>query len=393
MAEDKRKNLGKEISMDVKDTFFDDPFFRDWWNDFDVPMKDKTLQRQISETPRKGMLDSFFDLKMGKGLEGQGGFTSSRFTSSSSFALKDGKFSLTVDSKNFDPEDIDIRVEGEKLIVHGERDVQKGSSSFKSQFHKSYDLPKGIDVENISSQINSSGQLVISAPSLLKEEEDTNLVIERCMASMGPSTEEKFEVKKETLADGSEATTTIQETTTKEEKVIPMAIGGTGGSMTMSSKRTSSTTSTSTQGGEMSIPISRGGITAVKSPRPRTLPFAFDSMGGMDLSMPSLNMPSADDMMAQMQKQMEAQMQSMMSGMGSMQVSMPSMQMTHDEWYGIYASFHAINANDTGIFFFFNNNLPRNGTTNPTTKSCQNSTSSSATTRDSSRVLCTTSSN
>ena len=48
MAEDKRKNLGKEISMDVKDTFFDDPFFRDWWNDFDAPMKDKTLQRQIS---------------------------------------------------------------------------------------------------------------------------------------------------------------------------------------------------------------------------------------------------------------------------------------------------------------------------------------------------------
>ena len=48
MAEDKKKCLGKEISMDVKDTFFDDPFFRDWWNDFDVPMKDKTLQRQIS---------------------------------------------------------------------------------------------------------------------------------------------------------------------------------------------------------------------------------------------------------------------------------------------------------------------------------------------------------
>ena len=33
---------------DVKDTFFDDPFFKDWWNDFDAPMKDKTLQRQIS---------------------------------------------------------------------------------------------------------------------------------------------------------------------------------------------------------------------------------------------------------------------------------------------------------------------------------------------------------
>ena len=275
------------------------------------------------ETPRKGMLDSFFDLKMGRGLGSQGGFTSSSYTSSSSFVLKDGKFSLTVDSKNFDPEDIDIRVEGEKLIVHGEREVQRGSSSFKSQFHKSYDLPKGIDIENISSSINSSGQLVISAPSLLKEEEDTNIVIERCMASMGPSTEEKVEVKKETLADGTEVETTTQTTTTKEEKVIPMTIGGSGGSMTMSSKRT--VTSSSSQSGEIPISIGRvGGITAVKSPRPRTLPFAFDTMGGMDMSMPNLNMPSADDMMAQMQKQMEAQMQGLMSGMGSMQVSMPT---------------------------------------------------------------------
>ena len=48
MAEGKKNTLGKEISMDVKDSFFDDPFFRDWWNDFDAPMKDKTLQRQIS---------------------------------------------------------------------------------------------------------------------------------------------------------------------------------------------------------------------------------------------------------------------------------------------------------------------------------------------------------
>jgi hypothetical protein len=48
MAEGKKSTLGKEISMDIKDSFFDDPFFRDWWNDFDAPMKDKTLQRQIS---------------------------------------------------------------------------------------------------------------------------------------------------------------------------------------------------------------------------------------------------------------------------------------------------------------------------------------------------------
>ena len=48
MAENNTKKAGKEVFMDVKDSFFDDPFFRGWWNDFDAPMKDKTLQRQIS---------------------------------------------------------------------------------------------------------------------------------------------------------------------------------------------------------------------------------------------------------------------------------------------------------------------------------------------------------
>ena len=45
MAEDKKRTT---ISMDVKDSFFDDPFFKDWWNDFDAPMQDKAFQRQIS---------------------------------------------------------------------------------------------------------------------------------------------------------------------------------------------------------------------------------------------------------------------------------------------------------------------------------------------------------
>ena len=53
MAENNTKKAGKEVFMDVKDSFFDDPFFRGWWNDFDAPMKDKTLQRQISGKHRQ----------------------------------------------------------------------------------------------------------------------------------------------------------------------------------------------------------------------------------------------------------------------------------------------------------------------------------------------------
>ena len=48
-GEDGQGNNRKLVSLDVKDTFFDDPFFRDWWNDFDLPKQNATsLQRQIS---------------------------------------------------------------------------------------------------------------------------------------------------------------------------------------------------------------------------------------------------------------------------------------------------------------------------------------------------------
>ena len=38
------------VCTTIKDSFFDDPFFKDWWNDFDLPMEsyNKTFQRQIS---------------------------------------------------------------------------------------------------------------------------------------------------------------------------------------------------------------------------------------------------------------------------------------------------------------------------------------------------------
>ncbi len=39
------------VSTIVKDSFFDDPFFSDWWKDFDAPAQqtyDKTFQSQIS---------------------------------------------------------------------------------------------------------------------------------------------------------------------------------------------------------------------------------------------------------------------------------------------------------------------------------------------------------
>ena len=69
-------------------------YLQDWWNDFDLPMQSyqKTFNRQISETPRRSMLDSFFDLKMGR--QGRDSFLTSGTSHSSSMKLKEGVYTI-----------------------------------------------------------------------------------------------------------------------------------------------------------------------------------------------------------------------------------------------------------------------------------------------------------
>ena len=39
---------GQTVSTIVRDDFFNDPFFKDWWADFDMPLRNVQFSRQIS---------------------------------------------------------------------------------------------------------------------------------------------------------------------------------------------------------------------------------------------------------------------------------------------------------------------------------------------------------
>ena len=54
--------------------------------------------------------------------------------------------------KDFDPEDIDIKVEGGKLILSGRREVKHGNSSSVRTINQSFGLPKDIDVSKLSTE-------------------------------------------------------------------------------------------------------------------------------------------------------------------------------------------------------------------------------------------------
>ena len=51
--------MAQSVSTVVRDDFFNDPFFKDWWADFDMPFKTVQFNRQVSgeQSTRYWLLD------------------------------------------------------------------------------------------------------------------------------------------------------------------------------------------------------------------------------------------------------------------------------------------------------------------------------------------------
>ena len=59
---------------------------------------------------------------------------------------------------------MDIVVEGQCLIIKGEREVKRGSNVSKRVFNQKFDLPVGAEVDKITSEYKLDGKLVVSVP-------------------------------------------------------------------------------------------------------------------------------------------------------------------------------------------------------------------------------------
>ncbi|XP_034033466.1 heat shock protein beta-11 [Thalassophryne amazonica] len=79
-----------------------------------------------------------------------------------------GTFALSLDTKEFTPEELSIKQVGRKLRVSGKtekkQDDGKGSYSYRCQeFRQDFDLPDGVNPENVTCSL-VDGQLQIQAP-------------------------------------------------------------------------------------------------------------------------------------------------------------------------------------------------------------------------------------
>ncbi|NP_001297950.1 heat shock protein, alpha-crystallin-related, b11 [Esox lucius] len=94
---------------------------------------------------------------------------------------ENNRFALTLDTKDFSPEELSVKQVGRKLRVSGKTEKKqgdgKGSYSYKCQeFRQEFDLPEGVNPETVTCSLKD-GQLQIHAPKVAALTEGSERVV------------------------------------------------------------------------------------------------------------------------------------------------------------------------------------------------------------------------
>uniref|UniRef100_A0A3Q2UCU9 Heat shock protein, alpha-crystallin-related, b6 n=1 Tax=Fundulus heteroclitus TaxID=8078 RepID=A0A3Q2UCU9_FUNHE len=88
----------------------------------------------------------------------------------SSVHCDDIGFTVQVDVKQFNPEDLLVKVVGDFVEVQGKhKELKEGHGFTTLQFNRRYRIPKGVDIMALESAVSPEGILIISAPMLQTE--------------------------------------------------------------------------------------------------------------------------------------------------------------------------------------------------------------------------------
>lgn len=77
---------------------------------------------------------------------------------------KDNKFKITLDTSNYQPEEITVKVVNDKIAISAKHEAKEKDVYEFYEMYRSFDLPENVDANAISSHLSASGQLTVEAP-------------------------------------------------------------------------------------------------------------------------------------------------------------------------------------------------------------------------------------
>lgn len=163
----------KTVTVQKKGAFSDDPFFKDSWQEWDQAMKDvvdrwdntgsKTTTTTTTKTSSAARPDT-------RNVYRQ--IRSSNVTSDDSQAVscteEDDKYKMMIDVKDFKPEDINVKVIDDTVVVEGKIEKKEGNAVSTQMFTRRFMLPPTVNLNVVSSALSRDGVLTINAPKLKK---------------------------------------------------------------------------------------------------------------------------------------------------------------------------------------------------------------------------------
>ncbi|KAK0428433.1 hypothetical protein QR680_010803 [Steinernema hermaphroditum] len=76
---------------------------------------------------------------------------------------KDGDFSVSFKTSEFAPEELEVNVVGDSIVVEGKHSSESETGSIKRHFCQKMLIPSDVDPESIQSALDSNGNLSVSA--------------------------------------------------------------------------------------------------------------------------------------------------------------------------------------------------------------------------------------
>lgn len=89
------------------------------------------------------------------------------------------KFHLSLNIRDFEPEEIKIKTEHGCLTISGKKEKKSNDNYFLQEFSQTYSLPNDIKIDDLKSTYTENGILSIEAPLQKEQPKDREIKIER----------------------------------------------------------------------------------------------------------------------------------------------------------------------------------------------------------------------
>merc|ERR1719250_492249 len=184
------------IPMTMRDSFFDDPFFKDTWMDIETSQKDffvksrKRFEESMKCIESDMMSTNIFDenknpLQSSSWIfpEMFGGNSKPVFSFKDSNQIRivddDTKLEISLDTTGYKPDELKVSAGQGMICVEGkhEEKSEAGQVMVSRQFSKKYSMPASARAEEVLSDLSQDGVLVISVPKRKIVEEDRSVEI------------------------------------------------------------------------------------------------------------------------------------------------------------------------------------------------------------------------